>query len=72
VEGSPSFVAFDGRRTVAEPPAFPAAVLAAPRLQLPHRAYLVFAGYLSTLAALTADPADVWRQSPNLFWPCGL
>lgn len=61
------------------PPAFPAQVLDAPRLELPGREYLLFAGPLRAAGYLgQRTPASVrgrwplpclWRQSPNLLWP---
>ncbi|MCF7547323.1 hypothetical protein [Pseudonocardia sp. WMMC193] len=52
-----------------EPPsAFPLEVLDGPRLRLPGRDYLLFAGPLADATGL-GDPRGVWPQSPNLFWP---
>jgi hypothetical protein len=47
-------------------PAFTAEELSRPRLELPHRSYLLLTG------ALAAASQTIWpplRQSPNLFWP---
>lgn len=45
------------------PGAFPAD---SPRLRLPHRDHLLFAGTLSPTPFFRDGP---WAQSPNLFWP---
>ncbi len=53
------------------PPALTAAELAAPRLHLPYRDYLVLRGALSAIAELVQyeGPDMWWTQSPSLFWP---
>ena len=60
-------------------PAFPAHVLAGPRLGLPGRDYLLFTGALRDAASMGRRTPDevrgawpsgwLWRQSPNLLWP---
>lgn len=52
------------------PPAFPPDVLAAPRLELPGRAYLLFRGPLrGVLPFFAAGASGFWGQTPNLLWP---
>lgn len=53
------------------PPAYDAATLAAPRLRLPNRDYLVFSGPLAAVPSLGDRSVDghLFRQSPNLLWP---
>ena len=53
------------------PSAFTGAELAAPRLHLPHRDYLVLRGPLSAMTELVQyEGPNTWRtQSPSLFWP---
>jgi hypothetical protein len=53
------------------PPAFPAEVLEGPRVRLPSRDYLLFAGPLTAAPELGwTDPYGFFfPQSPNLFWP---
>ncbi len=71
IHGSPSVAVLGSTNPV--PPAFPPEVINGPRLQHPHRNYILFSGPL--MAALemgyqvTADWFD--PQSPNLFWPAG-
>jgi len=51
-------------------PAFSPEVLAAPRLELPHRAYLLFRGPLgAVLPWCRAGAPGYWQQTPNLLWP---
>lgn len=50
------------------PAAFPRDVERRPRLQLPHRAYLLFRATLEDLDALVL-PHQLWEPSPDLFWP---
>jgi hypothetical protein len=62
----------DGTSTVTHPgPAFGPAVLAAPRLQLPAREYLVLRGTLADVPSLGHElPWGAFSpQSPNLLWP---
>jgi hypothetical protein len=71
-----TIVAWRGRtpdataRQAAIPPAFPPAVIDGPRLRLPERDYIVFAGPLDAAAEMgqRVDGA-FFPQSPNLFWP---
>jgi hypothetical protein len=61
----------DGRRIVDEP-SFPAEVLAAPRLELPHRAYLLFRGPLSEFGnwgAVERWPGVPSSWEPAFVWP---
>lgn len=51
------------------PAAFAPEAIAAPRLELPHRRYLVFEAELGDLAPLHVTPGSVSRHVPNLFWP---
>lgn len=77
IGGSPAtqLIALDatGDAPYAVPPAFPAEVLAGPRLELPARTYLMFRGPLAEAGdwgAADRDPG--WRRrinSPNLIWP---
>ncbi|WP_106297807.1 hypothetical protein [Knoellia remsis] len=39
----------------------------APRLELPHRGYVLFEAVLDDLAPLSAEP--LWSMPPDLFWP---
>jgi hypothetical protein len=55
----------DGRSDVEEPH-FPDEVLAAPRLHLPHRAYLLFRGGLSDFGDWGASPR--WPEIPSPSW----
>lgn len=51
-------------------PAFAPPVLAAPRLVLPHRAYLLFRGPLGgVLPWCRTGEQGYWKQTPNLLWP---
>ncbi len=60
----------DGTTTEHPPPAFPADVMAAPRLELPHRAYLLFRGPLAGVRPFfAAGDSGFWGQTPNLLWP---
>lgn len=68
LRGSPAVAALES--TADEPPAPPAfaeAVLRAPRLTIPGRAYLLFAASVDDLGELEAGAWGV--QSPNLMWP---
>ncbi len=50
-------------------PAFPPEVLDAPRLELPHRAYLLFRGPLGAVLPWCTDGAlGSWDQTPSLLW----
>lgn len=51
------------------PPALGREVLARPRLQLPHRGYLLFEAGLEDLAPLDLDGGALGTLSPDLFWP---
>jgi hypothetical protein len=53
------------------PPALPAEVLEGPRVRLPGRDYLLFAGPLAAVPQLgwTSPGGGFFPQSPNLFWP---
>ena len=52
------------------PPAFGPEVMAAPRLELPGRAYLLFRGSLgAVLPFFTVGELGFWGQTPNLLWP---
>lgn len=60
----------DGASIEHPPPAFPPEVMAAPRLDLPHRAYLLFRGPLAAvLPFVTTGELGLWGQTPNLLWP---
>jgi len=71
LHGSPSVVIFGPSGSVPVPPAFPDEVLHGPRVRLPGRDYLLFAGPLAAAPELGwTDPYGVFLpQSPNLFWP---
>jgi hypothetical protein len=47
-------------------PAFSADELSRPRVELPHRSYLLLTGALPAALEIGWGP---FRQSPNLFWP---
>lgn len=52
------------------PPAFAPEVMAAPRLELPGRAYLLFRGPMRGVRPFfAAGPSGFWGQTPNLLWP---
>ena len=52
------------------PPAFGPEVMAAPRLELPGRTYLLFRGPLrGVLPFFSAGQSGFWGQTPNLLWP---
>lgn len=52
------------------PPAFGPEVLAAPRLELPGRAYLLFRGPMRGVRPFfSAGEPGFWGQTPNLLWP---
>ena len=61
------------RKQAPPPPAFPPEVLIGPRLHLPERDYLLFAGPLTEAGRWGAAPyaLDIPRDinSPNLLWP---
>jgi hypothetical protein len=61
----------EARRAAASQPAFPVEVLGGPKLQLPHREYLVFHGPLATALTLGRQSlfGDFQRRSPDLLWP---
>ncbi len=73
VRGGRAYVRFTADDGPGEPmpPAFTPAELAAPRLHLPHRDYLVLRGPLSVMTELAQyEGPDTWRtQSPSVFWP---
>jgi hypothetical protein len=71
LHGSPSVVSFGPSGSVPVPPAFPDEVLHGPRVRLPGREYLLFAGPLAAARELGwTDPYGLFLpQSPNLFWP---
>jgi hypothetical protein len=71
LHGSPSVAIMGRRGCIPVPPAFPAEVLNGPRVRLPGRDYLLFAGPLAAASQLGwTDPYGVYfPQSPNLFWP---
>ena len=71
LDGGAVYMRGDGTRTV-EPPSFPAHVLAAPRVEVPHRSYLLFRGALTELGRWGA--AERWPGSsatwaPAFVWP---
>lgn len=52
------------------PPAFAPEVMAAPRLELPGRAYLLFRGPMRGVRPFfSAGQSGFWGQTPNLLWP---
>ncbi|KGM15762.1 hypothetical protein N867_05840 [Actinotalea fermentans ATCC 43279 = JCM 9966 = DSM 3133] len=52
------------------PPAFGREVMAAPRLELPGRAYLLFRGPMRGVQPFfAAGQSGFWGQTPNLLWP---
>lgn len=52
------------------PPAFGPEVMAAPRLELPGRAYLLFRGPMRGVRPFfSAGQSGFWGQTPNLLWP---
>jgi hypothetical protein len=70
--GCPDTVPVDHERikeikAAAATPAFPLDVLNGPKLSLPHRAYIVFAGPLA--AALELGDYRMHTFSPDLIWP---
>jgi hypothetical protein len=69
--GGLSVVVMGDRGSIPVPPAFPAEVLEGPRVRLPGRDYLLFAGSLAAAPQLgwTSPGGGFFRQSPNLFWP---
>jgi hypothetical protein len=71
LHGGPSVAILGPRGSVPVPPAFPAQVLDGPRVRLPGRDYLLFAGPVAAAPQLGwTDPNGLfWPQSPNLFWP---
>lgn len=50
------------------PPAYPREIVDGPKLTLPHRDYLLFAGPPALVTRL-GDPDGTCGQSPSLFWP---
>ena len=71
LHGSPSVAIMGRRGSIPVPPAFPAEVLGGPRVRLPGRHYLLFAGPLAAAGQLgwTSPDGFFFPQSPNLFWP---
>jgi hypothetical protein len=71
LHGSPSVAIMGRRGSIPVPPAFPAEVLDGPRVRLPGRDYILFAGPLAAAPELGwASPLGSFLpQSPNLFWP---
>jgi hypothetical protein len=71
LHGSPSVAVMGDRGPVPVPPALPREVLDGPRVRLPGRDYLLFAGPLAAAPQLGwTDPYGFFLpQSPNLFWP---
>jgi hypothetical protein len=71
LHGSPSVAMLGRHGPICVPPAFPAEVLGGPRVRLPGRDYLLFAGLLAAAPRLgwTGPNGFFWPQSPNLFWP---
>jgi hypothetical protein len=71
LHGSPSVAIMGRRGSIPVPPVFPAEVLDGPRVRLPGRDYLLFAGPLAAAPQLGwTDPYGFFfPQSPNLFWP---
>ncbi len=71
LHGSPSVAIMGRRGSIPVPPVLPAEVLNGPRVQLPGRDYLLFAGPLAAAPELGwAHPlGGFFPQSPNLFWP---
>jgi hypothetical protein len=71
LHGSPSVAIMSSHGSIPVPPAFPTEVLEGPRVRLPGRDYLLFAGPLATARQLGwTDPYGFFfPQSPNLFWP---
>jgi hypothetical protein len=47
-------------------PVFTAEEWGRPRVELPHRSYLLLTGALAAASQIASPP---FRQSPNLFWP---
>ena len=70
IDGHPTVVLASpvemGRHEASPGPAFSAEELSQPRVDLPHRRYLLLAGALPAAAQIVWPP---FRQSPNLFWP---
>ena len=71
LHGSPSVAIMSNHGSIPVPSAFPAEVLEGPRVRLPGRDYLLFAGPLAAAPQLGwTDPYGFFfPQSPNLFWP---
>ena len=75
LHGSPSVaVATEDGTQVVVPPAFPSEVMAAPRVRVPNRDYLLFAGPLADAGDWGAAPvAPGWPRRelapPTLMWP---
>ena len=71
LHGSPAVAIMGTHGSIHVPPAFPPEVLDGPRVRLPGRDYLLFAGPLAAALQLGwTDPYGFFfPQSPNLFWP---
>jgi hypothetical protein len=71
LHGSPSVGLLGRRGALQVPPAFPPEVLDGPRVRLPGRDYILFAGSLAAASELGwAGPFESFLpQSPNLLWP---
>jgi hypothetical protein len=71
LHGSPSVAIMGSRGQLAVPPAFPPEVLDGPRVRLPGRDYILFAGQLAAAPELgeRGPLGGFIPQSPNLFWP---
>jgi hypothetical protein len=71
LHGSPSVAIMGPRGSIPVPPAVPTEVLDGPRIRLPGRDYILFAGSLAAAPELGwANPSGGFLpQSPNLFWP---
>src|SRR6266542_2330318 len=71
IAGRPSVAIMGPRGSISVPPVLPAEVLHGPRVQLPGRDYILFAGPLAAAPQLGwAHPlGGFFPQSPNLFWP---
>src|ERR1700743_1294383 len=56
-----------GQRGIRRPAPVPAPVRDGPRVHLPHRDYLLYAGPVEAVTAAAA--LSVWKVTPNLWWP---
>ena len=56
-----------GQRGIRRPDPVPAPVRDGPRVHLPHRDYLLYAGPVEAVTAAAA--LSVWKVTPNLWWP---